>query len=35
MADELTPTGANDPDFAAHLATYEGFIKLVKFGIRA
>ena len=27
MADELTPTGADDPDFAAHLATYEGFIK--------
>jgi Bacterial aa3 type cytochrome c oxidase subunit IV len=27
MADELTPAGREDPDYAAHLATYEGFIK--------
>jgi len=27
MADELTPTGADDPDLAAHLATYEAFVK--------
>jgi Bacterial aa3 type cytochrome c oxidase subunit IV len=27
MADELTPAGSGDPDYAAHLATYEGFIK--------
>ena len=27
MADELTPTGSDDPDYAAHLETYEGFIK--------
>ena len=29
MADELTPAGAGsrDPDYAAHLATYEGFLK--------
>jgi Bacterial aa3 type cytochrome c oxidase subunit IV len=27
MADELTPTGGDDPDYAAHLATYEAFIR--------
>jgi hypothetical protein len=27
MADELTPVGSENPDYAAHLATYEGFIK--------
>jgi hypothetical protein len=27
MADELTPAGREDLDYAAHLATYEGFIK--------